>query len=249
MLKICSILFTAATLSLMIACTQGEEASPPSSDKVSPTRSADRTPAPTSPAEVIQLGFSHQPTWLADSVSTIAQGYEVLTGRVTGVALPFDPRIGYGGVPPVTSKPGDPKDFHPSQEEIDRPPGRDYTVYSIEVIHPGTAGLASGDAIYLRQSGGVFEGKQYQYPGEPPLAIGESYILPLIPAEITTLGTGYSIGSVFAVFRVQDGSVEPLDNTWAGLPAVAELTGKTPEDALAAIISAREGVPSPAAES
>jgi hypothetical protein len=232
-----------ALYSLLVACSGSEDLPPVPA--TAPAETNGDEPAPTPTLEVVQLGFSLQALHLADRVSTIAYGYEVLSGKVTGVALPFDPRIGYGGVPPVTSRPGDPKDFHPSQEDIDRPPGRDYTVYSVEVIDPGTSGLAAGDVINLRQSGGTFEGKRYQYPGEPPLEIGASYILPLIPAEITILGEGYSIGPVFAVFRIEDGSVKPLDSTWADLPAVQELTGKAPQDALSTIIAAREAAPSP----
>lgn len=202
-----------------------------------------QTPAPQSAShEVVDMGVAEWPIWLGESVGTLTQGYEVITGRVTGIALPFDPRPGYGGTAPETAPPDNPKSsYSPSGEEINRPPGRLFTVFAVEVTDPGSTKLARGDKINVGQSAGIWEGKQYQLEGNPPLGIGQQYLMAISPSDTVAklLGEGYFMGPPFAHFVVEGNAMHPLDPMWAGLPAVKELTGKSTEAALDTILAAR----------
>lgn len=237
-------------LLLTFACSQDGQEITESPGPATATR-AHTGPQPatvtaTQSAEIVNLGFVDWYLPAADSLDTLTRGYEVVLGRVTGIALPFDPRVGYGGVAPETAPPGHPKSsYKPTEEEIQRPPGRLFTVFAVEVIDPGSSNLAQGDTINVGQSAGLWEGKQYQDEGNPPLVTGMTYLLAIMPSETVEglVGSGYFMGPPFTSFRIVAGAVQPLDAAWDYLPAVRELEGKPAQGALASILDARRRAP------
>lgn len=235
-----------AWIALSVSCsTEDEERvdSPTISPSVAQATDAKAIATPTASREIVVMGDADWPIWLGDSVKTLTEGYDVVTGRVTGIALPFDPRPGYGGVPPETPPADHPKSSYiPSKEEINRPPGRLFTVFSVEVIDPGSTKLSSGETINVGQSAGIWEGKQYQMAGNPPLEIGQEYIMTISPSETVTKlagGAGYFMGHPFGHFVVDSDGVRPFDAMWGDLPAVRELSGKSADAAMRTILTAR----------
>ncbi len=179
---------------------------------------------------------------MGDSVKTLTQGYEVISGVVTGIALPYDPRVGYGGVAPDTPPTGNPKaEYTPTQEEIDRPPGRLFTVFSVQVSDPGSSNLKVGEVINLGQTGGIWEGKEYQMQSYPLLEVGKQYIL-TITADDTIdklAGQGYLAGPPFTVFRFDGDKIHSIDDAWSDMPAVKAIAGQSAGTAMSTILQAR----------
>jgi hypothetical protein len=178
----------------------------------------------------------------ADSLEKLFARYSVVIGEVVGIELPFDPRPGYDGVPPDPAPSGHPKaELTPQAEEIARPPGRLFTVYSVKVEKSLTPSIAAGTTINVGQSGGEWDGKSYQMLGNPPLRVGNTYLLSLEPSPTVTehLGSGYFLGVPFAQFLLSSGDLRPLDDSWSDLPAVLELSGVSREQAASRISEAK----------
>lgn len=216
-------------------------------ESVHPGRDQDPTPTP------VIMGDARWPVRLADSLQTLMQGYDaIIVGRVGAVALPFDPRPGYLGISPAPAfslPPDHPKAGQtPSPEELSRPPGRGFTVYEIEVHKSlGPAGPSEGETIFVGQAGGIWEGVEHRIQGNPVLQVGKSYLLSvdLDQSVADAVGqTGYFLGVPFAQFQVDTaGKLHPLDEVWAGLPAVSLLSGLPVDSALAFIESATDQSP------
>jgi hypothetical protein len=200
------------------------------------------------------------PFELAESLSELTRSYDFFVGRISRVALPINLEIGYGGVAPPTSTlppghpfldPNHPKHSQPtpSEEEINRPIMRPYTIFEVEVVNPGTTDLKQGDAVFVSQGGGDWEGVRYELSDSPLLEVGGVYLLPLgAPGREPSFDAPVSLAGVaFMQFTVDGDVLKPVHERWADLPAVKELAGMKLEAALAALVEARrEWDPDPA---
>jgi len=186
----------------------------------------------------------------------------IVVGLVTGVFLPFDPRPGLLGQPTPEPLPSDhPKYFTPSPEELSRPPGRGFSVYSVELLAVlAPPSLQTGDTIAVMQSGGVFEGIAYEDHGDPVIEVGATYLFFLQPQlglrEISIAepwGTTYS-GGPFGRFLVDpDGRLNVVDDIWnCPICTVSQaLAGKTVVEATVTIKNTPPGfaLPTPGPDS
>lgn len=236
-MRILSLPILVLTFVAIAACTDKDEVviTPAASPQAKSSDPATK-PTPSPGLEVVNLE-ADPAIWVADSVKSLVQGYEVITGRVTGIALPYDPRVGYGGVAPPTPPPeANPlKNMTPTEEEINRPPGRLYTVWAFEVIDPGSTGFKPGDTVNIAKSGGDWEGKRYQLLGNPLFDVGHSYLLPIKRDEVVSSdlhGDGYFAGASFAQFIIDDGATHPIYDGWSDLPGVRALSGQSVDSAL-----------------
>lgn len=158
------------------------------------------------------------------SLKEMARVYgEVVAGTVVDVLLPFDPRPGYKGLTVEQVVGPSPKsDWTPSPEEMERPPGRNYTVYSVQIDTVNQSGSAKvGDKIAVLQVGGLFDGTAYETEGDPILKIGQRYLMFLQPYPgLKEIGVAEPWGSTFsgpafARFFVDDaGLLLTVDNAW-----------------------------------
>src|SRR5450756_1426116 len=100
--------------------------------------------ATTSPSQTtVDLGSPNVVASLADplyvgdysSLEDLSRTYgDVIVGTVGDVLLPFDPRPGYKGLSVQQVIGSSPKSsWTPSPEEMSRPGGRDFTVYTLSV--------------------------------------------------------------------------------------------------------------------
>ncbi len=190
-----------------------------------------------------------------DVNSLMGAGDTVVVARVAGIALPYDPRPGYlGWTPRACPFPSDDPRYakcswSPSPEEASRPAGRDFTVYEMEVLD-GPASLLQGSKILAAQVGGIWDGKAYAVERSPLLQIGSTYLLSLNLSEFVSDLMGaqaYFVDAPFAQFLVDpDGKLKPVDSSWTDMPAVKALSGRTVDEALTIIESARAAItPSP----
>jgi hypothetical protein len=103
----------------------------------------------------------------------------IVVGTVENVLLPFDPRPGYLGVPleEIVGSPSPKSSWTPSPEEMARPPGRNFAVYSITISRVlSSDALQPGESVAVLQPGGEFEGIRYQIDGDPVLEVGAAYL-------------------------------------------------------------------------
>lgn len=157
------------------------------------------------------------------SFSDLVRAYPtVVTGTVGTVLLPFDPRPGYKGLTVDQVVGSSPKSsWTPSAEEMNRPPGRDYSVYSIKltgIIRSDT--LKVGDSIAVLQSGGVFDQIAYQIEDDPVIEPGVEYLFFLDEfkglSDISVeqpWGTTYS-GPPYGRFVVNNGKLQVVSDAW-----------------------------------
>ena len=194
----------------------------------------------------------------------------ILMGRVTGVLLPFDPRPGYLGVTPGPTGPPLPPDDPkakipvrtPSPEELSRPPGRWFAVYSVAVVRViKSPRVRSGDTIGVFQNYGVFDGVAYETIYERLMEAGSTYVFFL--RESTKLRTisipepwGVTFeGAPYGRFLLDSaGKLEPASDFWRSdkcpvCYGVAAITSLTVDEAAAKIAAAiaQAGRPTPTA--
>jgi hypothetical protein len=186
------------------------------------TEEADGTQPPSASATVVkstdQVVTMREPDWWippAASVERLFVNHSVVVGEVTGVERPFDPA------------------------------SRLYTVFAVRV-EATLRGENIGDTIYIAQTGGAWEGVVYEEKGNSLLRQGARYILTVdafsgIAADADF--HGYYLSQPFAQFLLDSGSLEPKDETWANLPAVAELTGRTLDEARGIVAGLAEPTP------
>jgi hypothetical protein len=119
----------------------------------------------------------------------------IVVGRVTGTLLPCRSRAGFLGDPEFADcalHPG--QDGCPSAEALLRPPGRAFSVYSVEIQQViASESLRPGGTIGLIQSGGICEDTPpevaasydpkaaYETELDPLIEIGSTYLLFLEP--------------------------------------------------------------------
>ena len=163
-----SVLFplaVAGLLLLAVAC-RGEEAAPDAEDTsaaVTPIASAAATPG-SDEAPEYPVNETGSVLWYAKSLYDLVRVRKtIVVGRVTGVLLPCDNRLGFLGqpIPDYSDCAVNPQQKKclvpsPSPEELSRPPGRNYSVYSAEVKQVLTSeSLRPGDTIGVMQPGGI----------------------------------------------------------------------------------------------
>lgn len=254
MLKTTGLSLTALALALSVAC--GGTQSPVDDTMTSgPDRDTAASIAPhrhiVTQGEQVAMPEALWPLNRGDSVQSLMEGDAIVVGRILSVALPYDPRPGYLGWTPSACPfdPDHPKflvcSWTPSPEEVLRPPGNPYTTYAVEVIRALGSSASSGDTIFVRQGGGVWDGVDQHLEGDRLFRLGQTYLLTLEPlpglATEKTASTGPEFWAdvPFSRFIVDgNGKLGPLDQMWASMPAVNALTGRTPEDALAAVQAA-----------
>lgn len=208
--------------------------SPPATD-IPATTSAPRATNTDAP---VLIGDALWPIARGDSAKALVAGQDaVIIGTIKKVAVPYDPRSGYLGVPTPSvsdqqSNPHKPNST-PTPEELSRPPGRDFTIFEVVVERSfGPEALRQGDVIYVAQAGGIWEGKVSQLEGYPLFQLDASYFLTLDRSETVSGLAGseaaYFTGVPFAQYLVDDsGRLQSLDDMWKDLPAVQEMSGKT----------------------
>jgi len=230
---------------VVAACADEEEgASPTETPEASETPMTSTLIVTASPG--LEIVHMHADFFVDNeaSLATLLGGNDVIIGRVTGVALPYDPRGGYGGVAPPTAPPGVPvnplKNYTPTKEEVNRPPGRPFTVWTMEILDPGDSAFEPGDVIYVAKVGGIWEGQQIQTEGDPLLEVGSTYLLPIFPStEVSDLlGSGYWSSGAWTEFVVEGEHVRVSDDGWLTLSAIRELNGKPVHEALQTMLAA-----------
>lgn len=178
----------------------------------------------------------------------------VIVGRVTDTLLPYDPRPGFKGLTPeqIEAIESGPKGRRLTPEELSRPPGRGFSVYSVEVVRILSAkGVAEGDVIGVLQSGGTFEGTAYQREGDPVLESGSTYVFFLEQyrgleeiSEPEPWGPTYS-GPPYGRFIIgTDGTLAVVDERrWACVPCEGPraIIGQTLDRAEERVVAAARG--------
>ena len=94
----------------------------------------------------------------------------------------------------------------------------------------------------------MWEDKAYHLEGDPLLEVGNTYLLSLDRGLIPEFpnSMAYSIDVPFSRFLVDsDGKLQPVDQTWAFMPAVQALTGLAVDGAAAKIAEAVAEAPAP----
>ncbi len=126
---------------------------------------------------------AYSPDWGDSYVSLrkmVATNDVIVVGTPRSILLPYDPRPGYLGVPtPEPVPPGHPKAGAPtpSAEELARPPGRFFTVYSVEIDTIVTSdNYKPGTEIAVLQNGGMFNGEADNPPDDALIEIGCRYL-------------------------------------------------------------------------
>lgn len=180
------------------------------------------TPTTSSTASQSSLVTLTEPDWWtppAESVDLMYFGRSVVVGRVTGVQRPLNPSL------------------------------RLYTIFAVEVesVWQGT-GISEGQTIYVGQNGGTWEGTTYSEKSNSLFEVGARYVLGIAP--FSGFGTdadfdGYYMFEPFSQFRVEGTQLQPKDAAWADLPAVAQLTGRSLEEARATVAAIVRSTPIP----
>ncbi len=279
-------------LLLSLAC-QGQRTEPNdqaavAADLALPSPSPTEAAAASGPEEAMDHVVVGTADW-ADYYKSLAELVRVeriiLVGRVTGVLLPCDNRPGYLGQPtpdidysdcppdPLEAVPLHPELKHcllptPSPEELSRPPGRSFSVYSVEVQRVIASGsVKAGDRIAVLQPGGIcvdtppevaaaYDPKvEYETSEDPMMQVGSTYLFFLEPflglREIKVpepWGTTYS-GGPFGRFLVgPDGRLQIVAKLWTCEVCLAPkaLAGRTVAEAeatLRPVIARAAGAP------
>ena len=206
----------AAVLLLAVAC-RGEGPGPGAED-TSVAVPDTLTPIPSAAAASGsdeapgQLAAGSVSFWNPKSLYDLVRVYRIIVvGRVTGVLVPCDNRPGYLGQPTpdidYSDCPPDPEQVvnppaelkhclvpSPSPEELSRPPGSGYSVYSVEVQQViASESLRPGDTIGVWQPGGICVDTpaevaaaydpqvDYEYGYETMMQAGSTYLFFLEP--------------------------------------------------------------------
>lgn len=160
-----------------------------------------------------------EPDWWTPpaAVERLFVGHSVVVGAVTGVERRFEPAT------------------------------RLYTVFAVRVEQTLRGeNIAEGDTIYIAQTGGAWEGVDYEEKGNSLLREGGRYVLTVDSFSGNAADAdfhGYYLSQPFAQFVLDSGAMEPKDGMWANLPAVAELTGRSLDDARNIIAGLAEPTP------
>ncbi len=124
-----------------------------------------------------------------------------------------------------------------------------YTIFAVEVesVWQGT-GISEGQTIYVGQNGGTWEGTTYSEKSNSLFEVGARYVLGIAP--FSGFGTdvdfdGYYMFEPFSQFRVEGAQLQPKDAAWADLPAVAQMTRRSLEEARAMIAAVVQPSPIP----
>jgi hypothetical protein len=239
-------LATVAVVLLAAACADDDEETTllPTASPTGAPSEAPLTPARTPTPEVL-LNCCADYFFQPDSVDALVFLGQPLSGRITAVALPYNPLPGYDGVPPPTPPTPGPgvnplKNYTPSPEEINRPHSRPYTIWSVEVINPGTTQYHPGDVIYVGNTAGDWDGKRIQLPGDPMLDVGHEYIWLISPSldfaeEVD--GDAFWVGGP-GEFVIDDGFVHTVDSFWDNAGSSKELVGLTADVAMDRLVNA-----------
>jgi hypothetical protein len=107
-----------------------------------------------------------------------------------------------------------------------------------------------GDTVIVGQAGGIWKGEAHQEAGNALLRVGQRYLLDIHKYSFfepeSTRVNGYLLTKPFGQFEVgENDRLRPKDEEWAHLPAVAELTGLTVEDAQARLRNIVRATPIP----
>jgi len=152
----------AAVLLLAAACW-GQDPAPSAEDTgATPTRNTSAITAPGSDQELNPASESggYLAPFYKSPYDLVRTNDIVIVGRVTGVLLPCLNRPGYLGQPTYADCALHPEqEGCPSLEELTRPPGRGFTVYSVEIqqVIASDESVRPGDTIGFLQSGGICE--------------------------------------------------------------------------------------------
>jgi hypothetical protein len=186
----------------------------------------------------------------------------VLVGRVDGVLQSFDPRPGALGLSQeeLDALQAGPKGAPLPSDILNRPPGNGSSVYSITVVNSILGDI--GDSFALMQSGGIYEGKAYEFEGDPVVLPGSTYLFFLeefdwrasgfvLNAGYDKLGAQYQTiyqAPAFGRFLVDDGKLQAVDPRWSvGCETcdALSLLNRSLDEAVTLIHDASEGKPLP----
>jgi hypothetical protein len=174
----------------------------------------------------------------------------IVVGRVAGTLLPCLTRPGFLGDPEFADcalHPG--QEGCPSAEALSRPPGRRFTVYSVEIQQViASESLRPGDSIGFLHGGGICEDTPpevaaaydpkaaYETELDPMIEIGSTYLLFLVPQPglkaigyAEPWGTTYEAAAFGRFLIGADGRLQIVAKMWTCdvCAAPKALAGKT----------------------
>lgn len=109
------------------------------------------------------------------------------------------------------------------------------TLYSVQVLQIiGQPRLGIGDTISVGQVGGTKDGVAYHLENDPVMQVGATYLF-FLREDVQGVPDVW-VASPFGRFQLApDGRLQPADSVWLYLPAVANLTGRTLDQAVLAL--------------
>jgi hypothetical protein len=231
-----------SAICLALGCSSENKANRPDE---SPPVADISTPVVSDKRVVAQIDV---PIWFAESMVELTKAYDsVVVGQVISsenISCPAVPPVDpdHEIKPPPTN---DPKYLITPEPVVcsELPPSA--TKYSIRIIESVQSNFKAGDVVEVGQIGGIKDGVEYYAEGDPVYRMGTTYLLFLGPADPTDPATLFE-SAPFGKFLLDDaGRLTPVDPIWASLPAVAELTGVTLEEANSLVAAASSSAPAP----
>jgi hypothetical protein len=111
------------------------------------------------------------------------------------------------------------------------------TLYTLSVVETLVGSLQPGEAIPMYQSGGMRKGIEYRIEGDPVLQVGATYLM--FMRKVDPMGW-YSAAPYGRFVLDSGGGLAGTEPQWANLFVTRSLSGKSLQDARAAVASAAD---------